>query len=283
MIAAFLFICSSASAATIECIDQGFDGTYRTGGMRLVGQIEIGDQQKVANCWEILTGTTKKDLKKLGEKNKDEPGRYAFVETKISQFVISSKGGSVSEAMKIGRFIRSKKMWVTVPPDWGECLSSCVYILAAGVVRHPWGDVGIHRPYFLLPQNQSYDEALKTLLSQSKGYFQEMNVPDFLAEDMFSTSPGDIKILGDVLLTKYRLNQTDMAYEEENAIRNAAEYGLSRQEYERRRKLSEKLSKECRANYVYIDKNDEREAADLVVRCGILADKRAGLKLRDKN
>ena len=282
-IAVVLFFCSSASAAKIECIDHGLTGTYRTGEVRLIGPIEIGDQQKVTSCWETLTGTTKKDLKMLAELNKDEPGRYAFVEIKVPQFVVSSKGGSVSEAMKIGRFVRSKKMWVQVPADWGECLSSCVYILAAGVVKFPWGDVGIHRPYFVSPPNQSYDTAMKSLLSQSKGYFQEMNVPDFLAEDMFSTPPSDIKMLGDVLLTKYRLNQPDMAYEEEKAVRNAAEYGLSRQEYERRRKLSEKLSKECRTSHVYVDKNNVDEAIHLATRCGILADERAGLKLKDSH
>ena len=219
VIAVVSFFCSTASAAKIECVGTG------AGAIRLIGPIEVGDQKKVTNCWETLTGTTKEALKMLAEMNKNEPGRYVPLKADVRQFVVSSKGGSVSEAMKIGRFVRSKKMWVTVPADWAECLSSCVYILAAGVVRHPWGDVGIHRPYFVSPPNQSYDGELKRLLSQSKGYFQEMNIPEFLAEDMFSTPPSDIKMLGDVLLTKYRLNQTDMAYEEENAMRNAAEYG----------------------------------------------------------
>lgn len=250
-IAALWFFVTSANAAKIECLDQR--GTV---AIRMIGPVEDGDYQKIASCWEVRT--------QLG---KD----FELLITSPAQLVISSKGGLVSEAMKVGRFIRSKKMWVTVPADWGECFSSCVYILAAGVVRYPWGDVGIHRPYFVSPPNQSYDISLKRMLSQSKEYFLEMNVPDSLADDMFSIPPSEIKMLGDVSLSKYRLSQTDMAYEEENAMRNAKAYGLSRQEYERRQKLREKLAKECRTKYVYADKNDESESSRIFVRCDDLA------------
>lgn len=258
----------STNAATVECIDN-----QSSVGIRLVGSIGVGDYQQVESCWKTLTQPTREQKAQLAELNKNEPGRYELVEKSLGPFVLSSKGGLVSEAMKIGRFVRSKKIWVAVP-DWGECFSSCVYILAAGSVRLAWGDIGIHRPYFLSPPNQSFDISLKNMLSQSKEYFREMNVPDFLAEDMFSIPPDDIKILGDALLTRYRLNQNDMAYEEENAIRNAAAYGLSRQEYMTRLKLSKKYMNEC------VKKFHGNASTSDVVACGDISYKRAGLILK---
>ena len=182
----------------------------------------------------------------------------------------NSKGGLVSESILIGRYIRGKKTWVAVPHS-AECFSSCAYILAAGVVRYPFGDVGIHRPYFVTPPNQSYDASLKEILKQSKEYFQEMNVPEFLAEDMFSISPSEIRKLGDVLLTKYRLNQTDMAYEEENEMKRAAELGIPRQEYMARFKLYKKYISECLVKF-----RGNASTSD-VVACGNSSSKRAGL------
>lgn len=206
----------------------------------------------------------------LAEMNKKEPGRYTSAERPAITFVISSQGGLVSEAMKIGRYVRTKKMWVVVPePD--ECFSSCVYILASGVVKWPMGTVGIHRPYFVVAPNQPYDAALKATLRESKAFFQEMNVPEFMADDMFSIPPDDIIFLGDSLLRKYRLNQADMAYDEENTMRNAADYGLSRQEYMVRLKRSKQYMDECLAKY--------RGNASIseIVDCGNISYRKAGL------
>ena len=167
-------------------------------------------------------------------------------------------------------------MVVTVPDD-EQCFSSCVYILAAGIVKFPWGDVGIHRPYFESKPSLGYDATLKAILSESRTYFREMNIPESLADDMFSIPPADMRLLGDALLTKYRLDQPDMAYAEERAIEDAKAYGLSRQEYEFRLKLSEQLAKECRAATANMN---SRERTAMVVRCSDLSRKKAGLILR---
>src|SRR5438552_18079244 len=55
-------------------------------------------------------------------------------------------------SMAIGRLIRRDKRAIFVMPN-SECLSSCVFILAGGVMRYVAADparptqVGIHRPY----------------------------------------------------------------------------------------------------------------------------------------
>lgn len=211
------------------------------GSILFSGEIQPGDYSRLVACERLI-----------------------FVEEMSSlptDLVISSPGGSVFEAMKIGEYVRRNKMRVVIP-DTGECFSSCVYILAAGVIRWPWGDIGIHRPYFEAKPNQGYDTALKILFDKSRAYFRQMNIPESLADDMFSIPPQDMQLLGDSALGKYRLNQSDMAYEEEVANRNAAVYGLTRAEYMRRLKESERLSKECR------DAMPKPVSTINVVRCG---------------
>lgn len=241
-------ICSQlVYAGKVECLSRG---------VRFIGKIEAGDYQKVVSCQRTVSS--------------DNKASYGA----SSMFVISSPGGSVSEAMKIGRYVRNNKMWVTVIPDTGKCFSSCVYILAAGSVKYPWGEIGIHRPYFETKPNQGYDSALKTVLDESRVYFRQMNIPETLADDMFSIPPQDMQLLGDAALSRYRLNQTDMAYEEENANRNAAAYGLTRGEYMRRLKQSEQFDAECRSSQPKPTSNSN------IVRCLDLAYKKSGLILK---
>lgn len=244
----FILICIAnvAHAAKIECSN---------GSILFRGEVEIGDYQRVVHCKNQFT---------------------AFEQhSKSPIFAISSPGGSVSEAMKIGRYVRSNKMWVTVPPEGGVCFSSCVYILAAGVIKWPWGEIGIHRPYFEAKPNQGYDASLKILLNDSRAYFREMNIPELLADDMFSIPPQEMRILSNSALSKYRLNQADMAYEEENANRNAAAYGLSRQEYMRRLKQQERFMDDCLSTAPKPSSNLD------LIRCGDWSYKKAGLVLKN--
>lgn len=270
-IAAFCLFALSASAAdiTYSSTDTGFssqpngipDGSYT---IYLTGSIEQQDLQAFKSTLHTLAQQV-------------NAAQGSPLDRKL---ILSSAGGNVATALSIGRLIRATQMHVVVP-DSAKCLSSCVFLLAAGVIKYPWGDIGIHRPYFLSPPNQSYDSALKSILSESKKYFQEMNIPESLADEMFSIPPADMRLLGDIPLSRYRLNQDDMAYAEQRANKNAKAYGLSRQEYERRTQLSDRLAKECRAQHVYINKNDQSEATSLVVRCHDLADKKAGLILKN--
>lgn len=63
--------------------------------------------------------------------------------------VISSPGGSVVEAMHIGRFIRRNDMQTMVPKD-GECFSACFLAFVGGVSRsvNPSGHIGSHQFYW---------------------------------------------------------------------------------------------------------------------------------------
>ena len=56
-----------------------------------------------------------------------------------------SNGGLLSEAMKIGRFVRSKKLWTRVTAG-ASCESACNFMFLGGVHRtvEPGGQFGVH-------------------------------------------------------------------------------------------------------------------------------------------
>ncbi len=112
-------------------------------------------------------------------------------------FHISSKGGDLDEAMKIGRIIRNSEI-----PVWtgDECFSACVFIYASGVERYARGKIGLHRPYFdkeyfanltSIEAKRKYDE----LKQESIAYLKELEVAQSLIDRMFQTGSTEVDIL----------------------------------------------------------------------------------------
>jgi len=104
--------------------------------------------------------------------------------TEIFELQLNSRGGSLEEAMEIGRWVRKNKIHTRMPSN-SECFSSCVYIFAAGVSRVSfsfWAQkVGIHRPYLTQLPKEGVQVAMRKALADSRAYFAEMNVPERLA------------------------------------------------------------------------------------------------------
>jgi len=112
-------------------------------------------------------------------------------------FHITSTGGDLDEAMKIGEIIRSSQI-----PVWSgeECFSACVFIYASGVERDAQGKVGLHRPYFdkkyfanlsSLEAKEKYEE----LKQQSITYLKEIEVSQALIDRMFQTGSTEVDII----------------------------------------------------------------------------------------
>jgi hypothetical protein len=141
---------------------------------------------------------------------------------------LASSGGSVSEAMKIGRLVRTLRFGTQVPldvvPDAHTdirrsvikalklqegnylCASACFFIAVAGIERDPSGAelrigkviLGIHRPYM-------NDAELKTLSANEimasatqvrtvvETYLKEMGVPLKYADLMFSIPKDQVR------------------------------------------------------------------------------------------
>lgn len=234
----------SSFAAEIECVEEADSATIHIRGLLNKGDAAIFERcaQRIFSKGKIYTGV-----------------------------ILNSKGGMVSEAMRIGRELRKRKLsaWVT---DEKECLSACVFILAGATERVAYGRIGIHRPYFTKPPEKSYDATFKAMLKDAKAYFSEMNIPEVLAEDMFSIRPDEMRVLDKQALNAYRLSGDDMAFSEEREMAKAESLGMSRQEYMMRKDIESKYAELCQAQH------PNPQSIDATLGCLIEAQKKAGLK-----
>ncbi len=242
-------VAANASAGNIYL--EEFEGPPHM--FRLSGPIEDGDLQKLKAAYESVD---------------DEPdSEFPWVST--SQLLLNSPGGSLSEALKMGRWLRENRFSIVLPVG-SRCYSACVYLLAAGVQRViTSSEVGIHRPYLNAQPEQGIDTSMRSMLTASRAYFDAMNITPGLADEMFSTPPESLRILSDSELSKYRLNQTDLAYREKNDLANAAMYGMSRSEYleaERKADIAVRMLCQTETTLEFVRCNNEiRESLGLVI------------------
>ena len=196
------------------------------------GEIVKGDSVKLGNSIEYW--------KKIVDPRKCMDLSYE------RQLRISSRGGDVDEAMEMGKKIKESEFSVIV---WtrDQCLSSCVFILAAGVTRNPTrAKIGIHRPYFgemddklTMSQIRQKRDRLKLKI---RDYFELMDIDPSLTEIMMQTPPEEIKILTKEELMRYRLSVDDANYDEKETAKQAKFYNITSGEY---RKRNSSLNAKC--------------------------------------
>ena len=164
--------------------------------------------------------------------------------------ILNSQGGNLETAMKIGRFIRKTKWFVNVYlTEKSTCASSCVFILAGAKRRDVQGEVVIHRPYF---DNDNATTAAKQKVNYKKiekmvkAYFEEMNVPLSLYDEMLAISTDTGRILTDSELSKYNLTGLDLYEEEALNASKAKELGITKTELNER---YNRLNALCNSEY----------------------------------
>ena len=139
------------------------------------------------------------------------------------QLYLASPGGSVSEAMKIGRLVRTLRFGIEVPEDAPSdlrqiliravqlkdpkenylCTSACFFIAVAGIERTIGADplialLGIHRPFLTdadlktLSANQALASAAQ-VRDVVETYLREMGVPLKYAALMFSVPKDQVR------------------------------------------------------------------------------------------
>ncbi len=138
---------------------------------------------------------------------------------------LASPGGSLTQALKIGRLIRALELNTDAPsgpaigsPKFGEspinptnlkdpgsnyaCASACFFIYVAGVYRNVnWvGRLGIHRPIQLEGNASKLDvDQTLNLNWQVRGlvkkYLEEMDVPDKYVDIMYSIPPNKLRMI----------------------------------------------------------------------------------------
>ena len=126
-----------------------------------------------------------------------------------AQIALHSPGGSVSDALEIGRMLRDGGV-DTVMQAGAACFSACPYILAAGVARRVSRSalVGVHQHYFgestLLPAFVAV-ESIQHGQGEVLDYLDGMGIDLRLAARAMQTPPANIYILLEAELTGFAL------------------------------------------------------------------------------
>ena len=122
---------------------------------------------------------------------------------------LRSPGGSVSDALEIGR--RLREMEITTAMGAADiCLSACPYVLAAGVERrvHPDAWVGVHQHYFgensILPAFMAVNDVQRGQ-AEVMTYLNEMGIDPLVMQHAMVTPPDEIYLLVPEELTTYRI------------------------------------------------------------------------------
>lgn len=131
---------------------------------------------------------------------RQNPGKFA---KKI--VVLDSIGGSVQEAIRMGRLLRETGFDALVPSN-SVCQGTCVYLLAAGRDKSVRGYVGLHRPYYPGGDSALSAQAGSAARYSPSGYLREMNIPASLADDMSRIEPSRMRVLTPQELARYRLD-----------------------------------------------------------------------------
>jgi hypothetical protein len=145
-----------------------------------------------------------------------EPGDAARFADHLAQrdsppdlVALHSPGGSVSDALDIGRMIRTAGLAV-VMQEGAACFSACPYILAAGTERSVSRKamVGVHQHYFgentLLPAFMAV-ESIQHGQGEVLDYLDAMGIDLRLVARAMQTGPNSIYILVEDELTEFRL------------------------------------------------------------------------------
>lgn len=128
---------------------------------------------------------------------------------------LDSPGGSVRDALEIGRSLRAAGL-ETVMAAGDICFSACPYILAAGVERRVDGaaQVGVHQHYFgqstVLPAFMAVED-IQRGQGEVMAHLDAMGVDVRLMGPALATPPDEIYLLLEAELLEYRLATEVMA------------------------------------------------------------------------
>lgn len=150
--------------------------------------------------------------------------------------LLDSPGGNVRTALKMGEIIRRSNAPVIVPENAG-CLSSCVFLLAAGAKRLVIGDVGIHRPFSIqddiATEKEQKQQYAKTETAVKK-YLKKVNISTMLYDEMVIIPPSEMRLLTEGDLKRFGLSDDDPYLKEAEVTRQSAAAGITKKEFYRR-------------------------------------------------
>lgn len=152
--------------------------------LTLTGQIAPGDAERFADYLEAGTQT-------------------------LTHIRLNSPGGSVSDALSIGRVLREAE-YETLMGAGDICLSACPYILASGTARRvdDSAQVGVHQHYFgtnsALPAFLAVED-IQRGQGEVMSYLDAMGVDTLIMRHALVTPPDEIYVLLPEQLTDYNM------------------------------------------------------------------------------
>ncbi|ARE42432.1 putative periplasmic protein (plasmid) [Rhodovulum sp. P5] len=129
--------------------------------------------------------------------------------TPVRVLDLDSTGGSVHDALAIGRALRAGEIDTEVV-DGAICFSACPYIFAGGVARRveAGGRLGVHQHYFgentFLPAFMAVKD-IQRGQADVMAHLRAMGVDPALMEPAMRTPPEEIYVLDRQELTEFRL------------------------------------------------------------------------------
>lgn len=151
--------------------------------LQVTGAIETGDAERFSKALERETG--------------------------LEAVRLNSPGGSVRDALEIGRALRDAGLQ-TVMDASDVCFSACPYMLAAGTERrvHEAAQVGVHQHYFgqstVLPAFLAVED-IQRGQAEVMGYLDAMGVDTRVMQHAMITPPDEIYVLLREELIDFRL------------------------------------------------------------------------------
>ncbi len=121
---------------------------------------------------------------------------------------LQSPGGSVREALSLGRALRARELATALQPG-AICYSACPYLLAGGVTRSisDEASVGVHQHYFdqstLLPAAFAVED-IQRGQADVMIYLDEMGIDTRVMQHALATPPDEIYVLLPEELERYR-------------------------------------------------------------------------------
>ena len=133
---------------------------------------------------------------------------------KLNAVMLNSPGGNGYAAMRIGEFVREKKLNTYVASN-ANCASACVYVLISGVVRMAYGRVAVHRTTFTdeYPIDK-LEKALRDADKKSVAHVEAMGISNLLTDAILNTPNWATRQLDDRERRRWGVHGTDRIYEE---------------------------------------------------------------------
>lgn len=134
--------------------------------------------------------------------------QLAELDPKPQGVILNSPGGSVHDALLLGRYLRDADMTTALRPG-DICYSACPYLLAAGTDRMIPDDasVGVHQHYFgestLLPAFVAVED-IQRGQGEVMTYLNDMGIDPLVMQHALVTPPDEIYVLLPEELTRYR-------------------------------------------------------------------------------